>query len=124
MNTLQRLIAQEKDARAFGFDWPNQMAAIKQIINECKEIIEDIEAKAPSAKIQEEMGDLLHAAVSLCVFSGFDVEDTLEKIIHKFGRRMDAVKDMTRELGLNDLHGQSTQFMLNLWDKAKVAEHN
>lgn len=124
MDTLQRVIAQEQEARDFGFDWPNQMAAIRQIINECKEISEDIEAKAPPEKIQEEIGDLLHAAISLCAFSGFDVEATLEKIIQKFGRRMDAVKKLTYELGLKNLQGQSTRFMLDLWDKAKLTENN
>ena len=100
------------------------MNILQKLIDECREIREDIEANASSDKIQEEIGDLLHAAISLCVFSGFDVEETLEKTSIKFGHRMDAMKKMTKELGMSHLNGQSTVFMLSLWDKVKMLEKN
>ena len=68
MKELHKLIAEKKAAREFGFEWPNQEAVIRQIIDECREIREDIQTNATAAKIQEEIGDLLHAAISLCIF--------------------------------------------------------
>lgn len=121
MNELKKLIASEKDAREFGFDWPNQEMIINQVIKECKEIEQDILAQAPAEKIQEEIGDLLHATISLCTFSGFSVEDTLHKTNHKFDKRMSALKELTQQQGLHDLNGQSFECMLELWKKAKKA---
>lgn len=88
----------------------------------CIEIKEDIKANASADKIQEEIGDLLHAAISLCAFSGFSVEETLEKINKKFGARMEKVKQLAYEQGLKDLNGKSTKFMLELWVKAKETD--
>lgn len=117
---LKKLIAAEKEAREFGFDWPNQESIINQIIDECREIREDIANHASAEKIQEEIGDLLHAAFSFCNFSGFDIEETLSKINQKFDARMSALRVLTKEIGLENLQGQSTKFMLALWDKAKI----
>jgi uncharacterized protein YabN with tetrapyrrole methylase and pyrophosphatase domain len=120
LNALQDLIRLEKEARAFGFDWPNEKMIIEQVMDECKEINEAIEKQEGLERIQEEIGDLLHSAVSLCLFAGFEVEETLMKVNSKFGKRMQAMKALTHELGLTTLQGQSVDFMLALWRKAKV----
>ncbi len=70
---------------------------IEQAIDECREIKEAIEKKEGSNRIQEEMGDLIHSAISLCIYSGFDVEETLDKVTNKFGKRMQAMKKLTYE---------------------------
>ena len=118
-NALNDLLSLEKDARTFGFDWPNEAMIIEQAIDECKEIKEAIVKQEKPARIQEEIGDLLHSAISLCDFVGFGVEETLDKINVKFGKRMHAIKKLTHELGLPNLKGQSIEFMLELWRKAK-----
>lgn len=120
INALQQLINVEKDSREFGFTWPNQDMVIDQIIDECREVREDIQAKNDPQKIQEEIGDVLHSAISLCIFSGFDVEETFLKTSKKFEARMNALKILTKEINLPNLHGQSTSFMLDLWQKAKI----
>ncbi len=117
---LYDLLALEKDAKQFGFDWPTEAMIIGQVMDECNEIKEAIEKNEKSERIQEEIGDLLHAVVSLCEFAGFDVEDTLHKINEKFGKRMRAIKKLTHELGLPNLQDQSFEFMLDLWRKAKA----
>jgi uncharacterized protein YabN with tetrapyrrole methylase and pyrophosphatase domain len=124
MDILQKIIEQIKDARSFGFDWPDQEAAISAVIDECVEVQEDIRANASSDKIQEEIGDVIHSAIFLCVYSGFDVEETFKKVINKFGCRMGSMKEMTTEHGMRNLQGQSRDFILSLWDKAKILEKN
>ena len=119
-NALHALINLEKDARNFGFDWTDQNMIIEQAIDECREIKEAIEKRESSNRIQEEIGDLIHSAISLCIFSGFDVEETLAKVNNKFGKRMQAIKKLTHERGLKNLQGQSIDFMLELWRKAKL----
>jgi uncharacterized protein YabN with tetrapyrrole methylase and pyrophosphatase domain len=122
MTALKQFIALENDARQFGFDWPNQAAIINQIIDECREIREDIEQNAEANKIQEEIGDLLHAAISLCIFSGFEVEETLTKAKLKFQKRLSSLKKVAKARGFDNLKGQQTSFMLELWKTVKELE--
>lgn len=122
-NALYDLLELEKEARDFGFEWPHEEAILKQAISECDEIREAIENKEPDERIQEEIGDLLHTAISLCVFAGYDTEAILAKVVKKFGSRMENVKSLTQQAGFNNLKGQSTEFMLKLWDKAKDYEY-
>jgi uncharacterized protein YabN with tetrapyrrole methylase and pyrophosphatase domain len=119
-SALIDLIALEKDARDFGFDWPDVPMIIDQAIDECREIMETIEHQETPERLQEEIGDLLHTAVSLCVFAGFDVEETLSKVNGKFSGRMQAIKNLTHNQGLENLKDQPFEFMLELWDKAKL----
>lgn len=119
-SSLEDLIELEKDARAFGFDWPNIPIIIDQAVDECREIMATIEHQEPLERLQEEVGDLLHTAVSLCVFAGFDVDETLAKVNDKFAARMQAIKSLTHEQNLENLKDQSFEFMLRLWHQAKL----
>lgn len=123
-NPLQDLILLEKDAQAYGFDWADYDMILDQVIDECREIKEAIEDNEPKERVQEEIGDLLHTAIALCVFSKFDVEETLELISEKFSKRMKAVKMLTKEHNLSNLQGQSVEFMLKLWREAKEITKN
>ena len=119
IHPLDKLIAIETDARAFGFDWPNAMSIVEQAESECDEIREALDEKQSAERLQEEIGDLLHTAISLCLFAGFDPNATLTKVNQKFGTRMHALKMIAKEKGYDQLHNQSFEFMLQLWDEAK-----
>jgi NTP pyrophosphatase (non-canonical NTP hydrolase)/GNAT superfamily N-acetyltransferase len=123
MNTLQKLIYLEQNARKFGFDWPDHFMILDQIIDECREVREEIEQGSNKEKLQEEIGDLLHSVISLCVFSGFDALETISKTNAKFSKRMQLLKALTKQKGLENLQGQSIDFMLSLWREVKKIEH-
>jgi uncharacterized protein YabN with tetrapyrrole methylase and pyrophosphatase domain len=78
-NSLDNLIAVEKAARDFGFDWPDTEMILNQVVSECQEVREALLNKEPDYRIQEEIGDLLHTAISLCLFAGYNVDQTLKK---------------------------------------------
>jgi uncharacterized protein YabN with tetrapyrrole methylase and pyrophosphatase domain len=120
-SALNDLLILEKDAKQFGFDWPDELMIIEQAMDECREIKEAIENHEQRERIQEEIGDLLHSAISLCEYAGFDVEETLHKVNKKFGNRMQAIKKLTHDAGLTNLKGQNFEFMMDLWRKAKKA---
>ncbi len=69
--------------------------------------------------MQEEIGDLLHTAISLCMFAGFDVNETLEKSAKKLSARINALKKIAKLKGHDSLKGQSIEYMLELWREAK-----
>lgn len=116
---LDKLIAVETDARAFGFEWDNTETILAQSMSECEEIHDAIVNDESADRLQEEIGDLLHTAISLCIFEGFDTKQTLSKAADKFNLRMQALKEITKKRGLKTLHGQSIDFMMELWREAK-----
>lgn len=119
---LDALIAIETDARAFGFDWPDAVTIVEQAESECLEIREAILQQESRERIHEEIGDLLHTAVSLCLFMGFSPEETLANVNQKFGGRMQKLKKIAEDKGYQHLRGQDFKTMLMLWDEAKRAK--
>ena len=69
--------------------------------------------------LQEEIGDLIQAAISLAIFCKFDPHETLLKSIKKFQQRYDAVVQLARSDGYENLHKQSTEQLMNYWKCAK-----
>lgn len=118
MDILNKLVTLENEAAEFGFKWETADQIMGQIRSEITEIevhLKDRDKK----KLQEEIGDLLHAVLSLCVFCQFDPHDTLINSVNKFERRFRATQHFAIQEGLNDLNGQSFQKLMSLWDKAK-----
>lgn len=115
---LKKTEQQEIVAREFGFYWKNIEQILEQITSECLEVKEAYEA-GNSAHLQDEIGDLLQAAVCLAVFCQFDPQDTLEKSAAKFQKRYDRVVAFAQQEGLLDLKEKSTEELLNYWQRAK-----
>ena len=118
---LEKLIALEKEAQRYGFDWPDPQMVIDHAISECEEIKDAIKS-GDKKDIQSEIGDLIHVSISLCIFLGYDVHETIYNSFKKFHNRMSSVKEEADKLGLESLEGQSIDFMLSLWNKAKDRE--
>ena len=119
MNILNKLTELEDQAAQFGFKWETPEQIMAQIHSECSEI--DVNLKDhDKEKLQEEIGDLLHAVFSLCVFCKFSPEETLQKSVKKFERRFRAVKEIAYKQGLNTLDGLEFDELMRLWDEAKV----
>jgi uncharacterized protein YabN with tetrapyrrole methylase and pyrophosphatase domain len=120
MNLLDKVTALEVEAADFGFRWERPEQILKQIKSECQEIEEHLHQSSATDALQEEIGDLLHAVFSLCVFCKFDPELTLAQTLAKFERRLGAVKLIAKQEGLADLEGQSFAALMRIWDKAKL----
>ena len=76
MNILDKIALLETEAATFGFKWETPQQIKEQIISEIAEIDVHLQDKHQE-KLQEEIGDLLHAVFSLTVFCGFDPQTTL-----------------------------------------------
>lgn len=121
MNLLKRFKRLEQEASEFGFQWETADQIIKQIHSECLEVTEHLkkDSQEDQLALQEEIGDLLHAAFSLCVFCKFDPTKTLQLSTDKFERRFNAVKDIAKETQLQNLQGQPFSKLMNIWSQAK-----
>lgn len=122
MSLLEKVTEAEKKADAFGFRWENTDQIFDQILSECQEIKEELRIQN-KRKLQDELGDLIHATLSLCLFCGFSLEETLEKNLNKFNNRMDKVIFHAKKEGYNTLQGQPTEILMKFWNKSKETIH-
>lgn len=118
MNILNKLSRLEQEAVEFGFKWETAQQIKEQILSEVKEIDVHLEDQ-DRHKLQEELGDLLHAAFSLTVFCGFNPEETLTMSVDKFEKRFLAVKKIAAQRGLNSLNGMKFDELMAIWGEAK-----
>lgn len=124
MTILKKLTNLENEAATFGFKWENPHQIIEQIKSECQEISEQLSQSDEAIKcaLQEEIGDLLHAAFSLCVFCNFDPKETLKNSVDKFERRFLSVKEIAKKQGLDTLNEKSVDELMKIWDLVKATE--
>ena len=119
MEIFKKLTMLENEAANFGFKWENAKQIVTQIRSELLEIEAHLEKLADKNQLQEQVGDLLHAAFSLCVFLKFDPNETVKNSVDKFERRFKATKQLANDSGLKDLNGQTFDTLMAFWDKAK-----
>ncbi|KTC74498.1 nucleoside triphosphate pyrophosphohydrolase MazG [Legionella birminghamensis] len=124
MNLFNKLVNLELDATQFGFRWENARQILAQIESECAEVNQTLDQEEASDLLQYEIGDLLHAVLSLCLFCGFDPELTLENSLNKFEQRFLAVKQLAKAKGLNHLNHFSFEQLMELWTEAKILSDN
>lgn len=105
---------QNKAARA-GFDWKDVSPALDKLSEELEELKE---AVRENSNVEEELGDLLFAAVKVGHFAGVDGESALQKACEKFIRRFRAVE----RLAGGALDGLDVPALEALWRRAKEEE--
>ena len=123
MDLLERVVVLENEASEFGFEWETTSQIMAQIQSECDEVNEHLlqgASSANQAELQEEIGDLLHAVFSLCVFCKLSPRETLQQTLDKFEGRLNAVRDIAREDGIDNLAGYPFDELMAIWQKAKV----
>lgn len=120
-NILNQLQALELEAKDFGFYWETASQIMRQIISEYHEVqahLDDPLLQTDST-LEEEIGDLLHATFSLCVFCHFHPEKTLQLAVDKFAKRFAIVKQLTLQDGFKSLHGLPFDTLMHFWNQAK-----
>ena len=105
---------QTKAARA-GFEWPNVQAAVEKLEEELDELKEAI---AEQTNVEEELGDLLFAAVKVGRFFQIDAEKALAGTCEKFIRRFSGVEAAVTAQGktMKDL---DVSELMALWNQEK-----
>jgi len=102
---------QSKAAKA-GFDWENISPALDKLSEELEELKTALEE---GSNVEEELGDLLFAAVKVGRFAEVDGETALQSACEKFIRRFRRVE----ELAPGRLDGLTVPELEALWRRAK-----
>lgn len=95
-----------------GFDWPDAEKAMNKVEEEAAELRQ---ALTDNTNVEEELGDLLFAAVNVARLRGLDPEETLMRATDKFRRRFAKVEEAAGD----KLAGMGIDEMVTLWKQAK-----
>jgi tetrapyrrole methylase family protein / MazG family protein len=107
-------------AARIGFDWDDAEGIFEKIREEGAELRHALETK-DQPRIEEEIGDLLFAAVNLARFVQVDPEIALKKANAKFATRFRAMERLARDNG-RELAEIPRPEMEALWETAKRNE--
>jgi MazG family protein len=116
---LQGLQLTRKAARA-GFDWQDADGIFEKLREEMAEVRHALAEKDPK-KAEEELGDLLFAAVNLARFVQVDPEIALKKANAKFRRRFMEMEKAALQGG-RTFDGMPREDKESLWDAVKHGE--
>jgi MazG family protein len=117
--TLEGFQLTRKAAR-IGFDWEDAGGVIAKMQEETEELRNALSTQ-DQPKVEEELGDLLFAAVNLSRFLQIDPEIALKKANAKFSRRFRAMEARARKTGREFKDLQRGE-METLWDATKEME--
>ncbi len=120
LNLLKKTEELELMSKEYGFYWENLTQIMEQIRSECDEV-EEAYGRNDRPHLQEEIGDLIHAALSLTVFCGMDPFETLQKSTSKYENRFRKLQEFAQKDGLKNLRGASFKTLMDYWNKAKEA---
>lgn len=105
----------QKKARKAGFDWDEISGPMGKLYEELDELKAAVEE---NSNIEEELGDLLFAAVNLARFVKVDCENALTAATNKFIRRFAQVEELAKEQG-RAMESMTLDELDKLWDEAK-----
>ena len=105
-----------KKASKAGFAWPDASGALGKLREEVSELEEAVQT---GNGVQEELGDVLFAAVCAAYMAGYDPEETLHKTCEKFIKRFAAMEQSAVSQG-RSLEAYTPAEQLSLWEEAKA----
>jgi len=124
MEIWQRLVNLEEAAEEFGLKWPNALEILSQIESECQEIRAHlVQNDSSSDAFRHEVGDLMHAVMSLAWYCGLNSKQTLQDSCVKFEKRLDMMKMIIAEQGLTTMQGKNFDELMKVWVEAKSRLH-
>ncbi len=112
---LLRALKLQRRAARVGFDWPDLAQVFDKIAEEVAEIQQEIATDGKPERLEDEVGDLLFAAVNLARHLEVDPEGALRHANAKFERRFRAVENAFG----GDLDGVTLDEMEAAWQTAK-----
>ena len=118
---LTRAAKLQKRAARIGFDWPDTAPVAAKVEEELNEIRDAIASGLAHERLEEEIGDLLFAAVNLARHLHVDPESALRRANGKFERRFRSVERQAAANG-QSVAALDLQALDALWDQAKSQE--
>ena len=97
--SLMRAEKVQAKAKKVGFDWDKVEDALNKVFEEYEEV-KNVYKGENRARILEELGDLLFAAVNVCRFLDIEPENALNYTIEKFINRFEYIEETALSKGM------------------------
>jgi nucleoside triphosphate diphosphatase len=110
----------QRRAAEVGFDWREPLEVLAKVQEETAELAQEIAAASGQGRLEDELGDLLFAAVNLARHLGVDAEAALRGANAKFERRFKGVEQGLRAQGKAPEEASLAE-MDALWEAVKRA---
>ena len=110
----------QKRAARVGFDWPDAGGAMKKVEEELEEV-RDAVAGGDRSAVEDEVGDLLFAAVNVARLLGVDAEQALRLSNEKFERRFRTMEERLAGQG-DEMKNLDLEALEAAWQEAKERE--
>src|SRR6185295_12605800 len=118
--SLRRAQRLQEKASAVGFDWNDPKAVLAKLREEIDEIAAALDDAAPTERLEDEVGDLMFAAVNLARHLRIDPDQALRHGNQKFVRRFRSIEAALAADGRTPAESDLAE-MEALWQKAKTA---
>ena len=119
---LSRAAKLQKRAAQVGFDWPDALPVLDKVREELDEVLQAMADGDPQA-LEDEVGDLLFAAVNLARHLKLDPENALRGANRKFERRFRFIEQALRDIA-RPIEDCTLEDLDALWGEAKRQEKN
>jgi len=119
--SLHRAFRLQDRAAGVGFDWPNTEGPVEKVREELGEVEEELTAESAGEQLQDEIGDLLFAAVNLARKAGVHPALALDRANTKFERRFQGIERLAAERGIV-VADAGLSVLDALWDEVKASE--
>ncbi|KIC79658.1 nucleoside triphosphate pyrophosphohydrolase [Pseudomonas sp. C5pp] len=119
---LSRAAKLQKRAATVGFDWPAALPVLDKVREELDEVLQAM-ADGDADALEDEIGDLLFAAVNLARHLKHDPENALRRANRKFERRFRFIEQALRDSG-RPIEDCNLDELDALWGEAKRQEKN
>ena len=128
---LHRAHRLQDRAAGVGFDWPDVSGPAEKVEEELREVRAELrgdahesaaDAAARLSRLEDELGDLLFAAVNLCRKAGVHASVALDRANMKFVRRFQAVEVLAKARGI-EVKTAGLAVLDELWDEVKAGAH-
>ncbi|ESW37149.1 nucleoside triphosphate pyrophosphohydrolase [Pseudomonas taiwanensis] len=119
---LSRAAKLQKRAATVGFDWPAALPVLDKVREELDEVLQAM-ADGDADALEDEIGDLLFAAVNLARHLKHDPEHALRRANRKFERRFRFIEQALRDSG-RPIEDCNLDELDALWGEAKRQEKN
>lgn len=127
LEPLSRALRLQDRAAALNFDWPDVTGALEKLREETEELRSALELGAREGRpemadrIEDEMGDLLFAAVNVARLADLHPSTALERASAKFAARFRALLALARERRIEPAES-SLETLDALWNEVKARE--
>lgn len=112
----------QKRAAQVGFDWNDPLPALQKLKEEVAEVESVLSGdRWDKKRLEDEIGDLLFAAVNVARLSGVDAEMALRNAVRKFVTRFRAIEETAKRQG-KTLSEMKLEEMDAIWDEVKRRE--